>query len=169
MSRTRRIFDDEDDDGIGGWSRNRKTSEATARNRRNGLSHDPLAEVRATVEDDWRETLDDNFHPITLALDMMDSSSLGRAKDLNKFKQTNQQIEQALQSTVNEHYQGFNSSVGTYGQLSDSIRISQKKVNSTKDALLRAKVQLSSKRLDLLDMSARTHQYQDMIRLLREV
>lgn len=170
-SRNRRFFDDDDDDDeqLSGWTRNRRSNGAPARDRRNGVSRDPLSEVRAIVEDEWRETLDDNFHPITLALDMLDTSSLGRAKELENFKKTNQQIETALQSTVNEHYQGFNSSVGTYGQITGSIGECQKQVRGTRDALLRAKVQLSTKRDDLLEMSAKSQQFQSMITFLRQM
>lgn len=173
-SRNRRFFDDVDDDDdaagqLKGWSRSRQANGTIHRDRRNGVSRDPLSEVRELVEDDWRETLDENFHPITLALDMLDTSSLGRAKELDKFKRANQQIEQALQSTVNEHYQGFNSSIGTYGQVTGAIDLSQQMVRSTRNALLRAKVQLSSKRADLLEMSAKSSQYQGMIKLLRQV
>lgn len=171
MSRNhRRIFDDDDEGEDVGWTRSsRKANGTISRSRRNGVSRDPLAEVREVVEDDWRETLDDNFHPISLALDMLDRTSLGRAKDLNKFKETNQMIEQALQSTVNEHYQGFNASVGTYRQIAGSISQSQKQVRTTKAALMRAKVQLSSKRMDLLEMSARSTQYQEILKLLRDM
>lgn len=172
MSRhNRRIFDDDDDDDGAGWTRSNSTraNGLSNRPRRNGTSHDPLTRVREVVEDNWRETLDDNFHPITLALDMLDGSSLGRAKDLNQFKETNKMIEQALQSTVNEHYQGFNASVGTYRQITGSIGQAQRQVRSTKSALLRAKVQLSSKRTDLMDMSVRSTQYQDMLKLLHDM
>lgn len=170
MNRNRRYLDDDDsDDGdSGGWKRAPSSTTNRTVPRRNGVSRDPLAEIRAIVEDDWRETLDDNFHPITLALDMLDTSSLGRHRELGKFKKTNQLIEQALQSTVNEHYQGFNSSIGTYGQVTGSIKQSQRQIISTKESLLRAKVQLSVKRSDLLDMSTKSQQYKDIIKLLRD-
>lgn len=171
----RRIFDDDDDDDEEddvAWTRSNTTRRANGlgvRVRRNGTSQDPLTHVREIVEDDWRETLDDNFHPVTLALDMLDTSSLGRAKDLSNFRETNAIIERALQSTVNEHYQGFNASIGTYRQITGSISHSQKQVDKTKAALLKAKVQLSSKRTDLLEMSARSTQYQDMLKLLYDM
>ena len=176
MYRSRRFFDDDDDDdrddmgsdNVRAWTR-RKNEVPISRDRRNGVSREPLAEVREIVEQDWREMLDENFHPITLALDMLDKSSLGRAKDLPNFREVNRQIEQALQSTVNEHYQGFNSSVGIYGQVTGSIRHSQRQVGTAKDALLRAKVQLSSKRSDLADMTKRSTHYHDTIKLLRDV
>lgn len=167
MSRGRRYLDNDLDDLDDGW--NRSATNGRGVPRRNGVSRDPLAEVKAIVEEDWRETISEDFHPITLALDMLDKSSLGRHRELSKFKRTNEAIEQALQSTVNEHYQGFNSSIGTYGQISGSIAQSQRQIRTTKESLLRAKVQLSIRRDDLLDMTAKSQQYQDMLKLLRTV
>ena len=121
------------------------------------------------IQSEWRDTTSDDYHPITLALDMLDRSSLGRHNDLRHFQQTNEMIEQALQSTVNEHYQGFNTSIGFYGQFSASVTHSQEKLLNTKEALARAKIQLSVKRGDLVEMSNKSQHFKNVIKLLKDV
>jgi exocyst complex component 4 len=173
MSFPRRTFLDDDEDEEEEEDHNwRSLGRNLTTTRRNGVSkttNDSLGEIRAIIQDEWAETLQPDFRPIGLALDMVDTSSLGRRRDLERFKRTNQDIERALQSTVNEHYQGFNSSIGTYGQVTSSIAASQKQVGATRDALHRAKAQLSTQRADLLDLSERSQQYNDMIALLKDM
>lgn len=43
----------------------------------------------------------DDCIPVKVALDLMDSSSLGRAHMYDSFKYTHQELQQALQSIVN--------------------------------------------------------------------
>ncbi|ORY80018.1 Sec8 exocyst complex component-specific domain-domain-containing protein [Protomyces lactucae-debilis] len=173
MSYARRgILDDDDDEEEDDHNWRSLSRNATTVNRRNGVSkttNDTLGEIRGIIQSEWAETLQPDFRPIGLALDMVDTSSLGRRRDLERFRRTNQDIERALQSTVNEHYQGFNSSIGTYGQVTGAIATSQRQVGATRDALHRAKAQLSTHRDDLLDLSERSRQYNDMISLLKDI
>ena len=63
----------------------------------------------------------DQCVPIEVALKLMDSSSLGLANQAGQFQQTHDQLQNALKGIVNEHHQGFNSSIGTYHKIQSNI------------------------------------------------
>ena len=168
------------DSDEGAWRPSRSASSAqrplistsAAIPRRNGLSRtsaDTLSDIRSLVKGDYPEALSDSFQPITLALEMLDTSSLGRHRELDKFKAINHEIEQALRSTVNEHFQGFNSSVGTHTFMVAAVERCQKNVTTTRDMLLRAKAQLSIQRTDLLDLNQRSRQLNEVLQVLKDM
>lgn len=149
-----------------------RSTAATHVVRRNGLSRssaDTLTDIRNLVKGDYPEALTEAFQPITLALEMLDTSSLGRHRELDKFRAINREIEQTLQGTVNEHFQGFNSSIGTHTYMVASVERCQKSVTSTRDMLLRAKAQLSIQRSDLLELTHRAKQLNEVLQILKDM
>jgi exocyst complex component 4 len=112
----------------------------------------------------WDIMASEDFNAVTLALDLLDSSS--HSKPLTGFFTMLERLEQAMDSVVNEHYQAFNNSIETFGRVVDSIGDSQRKVRTLKQELVRCKQLLQCKRPDLLELWVRSVQYREMMRLL---
>jgi exocyst complex component 4 len=53
------------------------------------------------IERDWSFMQDENCVPVKVALQLMDTSSLGLAKQYPNFKETHQDLQLALQAIVN--------------------------------------------------------------------
>ncbi|KAF8477397.1 Sec8 exocyst complex component-specific domain-containing protein [Kalaharituber pfeilii] len=108
----------------------------------------------------------DNCVPVKVALELMDTSSLGRAHMYESFKYTHKELQQALQSIVNDYHQGFNSSIGTYHSIMRSITASQEKVRGLREQLLQAKSDLSANKPEVKNLVLSSQRYDDMLRAL---
>lgn len=107
--------------------------------------------------------------PVQVALQLMDSSSLGRANQYDQFQQTHMQLQRALKAIVNEHHQGFNSSIGTFHKIQASIQASQTRLQQLKANLAQAKIGLSTTRPELKGLAASSHSYDDMLQALGQI
>ncbi|KAG0336778.1 hypothetical protein BG004_007907 [Podila humilis] len=107
------------------------------------------------------------FNPVSLALELMDGSSLGR--DYEMFTLILRNIERALKDVVNGSYQGFNASIGTYGGVIDSIGDSQSRVKELRMDLKNSKESLRLRHADLVQLYNKSQQYKDMIEMLDEI
>jgi len=96
----------------------------------------------------------------------MDSSSLGLAERLNDFKATHKQLQSALKKIVNEHHQGFNSSIGTFHQIQASLHTSQHRVRELKASLVDAKQSMDTSRPELKVFASSSSNYDQMLQLL---
>jgi exocyst complex component 4 len=108
----------------------------------------------------------DQCVPIEVALKLMDSSSLGLANQAGQFQQTHDQLQNALKGIVNEHHQGFNSSIGTFHQIQSSLQSSQHRVRSLKGSLVAAKSQLSTAKPELKEFATTSQNYDEMLQML---
>ena len=108
----------------------------------------------------------DNCVPVKVALQLMDQSSLGLADQYNQFRDTHQQLQNALKSIVNEHHQGFNSSIGTFHQIQASILASQTRVRTLKLSLVQAKGSLRTTRPELKAFATSSQSYDQMLQTL---
>jgi len=111
----------------------------------------------------------DKCVPVQVALQLMDSSSLGRAHQYGLFQDTHKQLQRALKAIVNEHHQGFNSSIGTFHKIQSSIQVSQAKIRTLKDSLDHAKVGLSTTRPELKSLAATSQSYDEMLHALTQI
>ncbi|CAG8550348.1 2665_t:CDS:10 [Diversispora eburnea] len=136
---------------------------AETRNEQND-SFQEMKAVMKQINQDWEEMTSEDFNPVPLSLQLLDDSSLGR--DYNFFLQTKKNLDRALQFIVNDYYQGFNSSIGTFGGVIQSIGDSQERVKEMKTRLKSCKEALLSKRSDLFQLWIRSQQYKEMIRIL---
>ncbi|CAG8757762.1 25105_t:CDS:10 [Gigaspora margarita] len=133
----------------------------------NSVPLDSFREMEAVmrqINENWDFMNSENFNPVSLALQLLDDSSLG--KDYKAFQQTKASLDRALQFIVNDYYHGFNSSIGTFGGVMKNIGDSQERVREMKSQLKACKEALSSKRSDLLQLWFRSQQYKEMIRIL---
>ncbi|CAG8608081.1 1861_t:CDS:10 [Dentiscutata erythropus] len=133
----------------------------------NSVPVDSFREMEAVmrqINEKWDFMNSENFNPVSLALQLLDDSSLG--KDYKAFQQTKASLDRALQFIVNDYYHGFNSSIGTFGGVMKNIGDSQERVREMKSQLKACKEALLSKRSDLLQLWFRSQQYKEMIRIL---
>ncbi|CAG8528432.1 3435_t:CDS:10 [Paraglomus brasilianum] len=121
-------------------------------------------DVMRMISNQWDFMLDADFNPVKLALALLDDSSLG--KDYGAFQRTMDTLNKALGLIVNDYYQGFNSSIGTFGGVIMNIEDSQERVCEIKNQLKQCKQSLLSKRADLMQLWFRSQQYKEMIRIL---
>lgn len=104
-----------------------------------------------------------------MALKLLDSSSLGFANRHGEFEDTHAQLQTALKAIVNEHHQGFNSSIGTFHKIQNSLQNSQQRVRTLKDSLVSAKSQLSMAKPELKAFSAASQSYDEMLQVLGSI
>ncbi|KAG0169785.1 hypothetical protein DFQ29_009538 [Apophysomyces sp. BC1021] len=122
--------------------------------------------VLREIHDGWEFILEDDFDPVTLALALMDDSSVGKGKDYHTFQRMLENLDTALKTIVDDYYQGFNSSIGTFGGVLQHINDSQNRVGLMKSNLKKCKEELLEKRTDLLNMWFKSQQHKEMLNLL---
>ncbi|KAI9829625.1 MAG: hypothetical protein M1826_005515 [Phylliscum demangeonii] len=97
-----------------------------------------LQDVLSYIQREWTVMTEENCVPVQVALQLMDSSSLGRAHQSDQFSQTYKQLQKALQAVVNEHLQDFSSTLGTFHAIQASLRESQNRMNALRHEQLQA-------------------------------
>lgn len=128
-----------------------------------------IEEVLRHIQQNWDFMTKDHCVPIEVALKLMDSSSLGLASQSGRFRQTHDELQQALKGIVNEHHQGFNSSIGTFHQIQSSLQSSQHRVRTLKTSLTSAKSQLSSAKPELKEFATTSQNYDEMLQMLDNI
>ncbi|KAK1453851.1 Sec8 exocyst complex component specific domain-containing protein [Colletotrichum melonis] len=128
-----------------------------------------IGQVLERVKVEWPAMCQTDCVPVQLALQLLDTSSVGRAHDYNQFRQTHDYLQNSLKGIVHEHHQGFNSSIGTFHKIQGSIQASQKRVRTLKDSLLTSKVSLCTSDPDLKKLSATSQAYDELLTTLNEL
>jgi len=136
------------------------------RNANNGQGSQAIEEVLQYIRQNWDFMTKDQCVPIEVALKLMDSSSLGLASQAGQFQQTHDQLQNALKGIVNEHHQGFNSSIGTFHQIQSSLQNSQHRVRTLKGSLVAAKSSLSTAKPELREFATTSQNYDEMLQML---
>lgn len=108
----------------------------------------------------------DGCIPVEVALRLMDDSSLGLARQYNRFEGLNRDMQSALRMIVNEHHQGFNSSIGTFHSIQSAISASQARLRSLRDGLTTAKGSLGTTKPELRGLAVASREYDDCLGLL---
>ncbi|KAM5444703.1 exocyst subunit [Microsporum ferrugineum] len=117
------------------------------------------------IEDEWEFMADSECIPVQVGLQLMDTSTLGRADREPEFIQIYQRIQQALRSVVNEHHHGFNSLLGTYHNIQTNLQSSQHQIRALKAALLEAKAGLLTMKPELKDQAIASQSYDEILQL----
>ncbi|KAL2000638.1 hypothetical protein VTN02DRAFT_2803 [Thermoascus thermophilus] len=107
--------------------------------------------------------------PVQVALQLMDSSTLGKADREPEFLEMHRQIQRTLKAIVNEHHQGFNSSIGTYHKIQSSIQSSQSRIRALRDSLEDAKAGLMSTKPELKGLATSSQKYDDILQLFNQI
>ncbi|CAO2649431.1 Nn.00g068160.m01.CDS01 [Neocucurbitaria sp. VM-36] len=154
-------------------ARRRSGERQLAGRARQGANYGPgsqrIEEVLHYIEQKWDFMTKDRCVPIEVALKLMDSSSLGLANQADQFRQTHDELQYALKGIVNEHHQGFNSSIGTFHQIQSSLQSSQHRVRSLKSSLSSAKSQLSTAKPELKEFATASQNYDEMLQMLDNI
>lgn len=128
-----------------------------------------VEEVLQSIQQEWDLVASDECVPVQVALQLMDTSTLGKADREQEFVNVHNRIQKTLKSVVNEHHQGFNSSIGTYHKIQSSIQSSQGRVRNLKHALEQAKSGLLSTKPELKDLATSSQKYDDIIQLFSQI
>ncbi|KAE8161693.1 hypothetical protein BDV40DRAFT_289067 [Aspergillus tamarii] len=128
-----------------------------------------VEEVLQSIQQEWDLVASDECVPVQVALQLMDTSTLGKADREPEFLDVHNRIQRTLKSVVNEHHQGFNSSIGTYHKIQSSIQSSQGRVRNLKHALEQAKSGLLSTKPELKDLATSSQKYDDIIQLFSQI
>ncbi|KAI5281872.1 hypothetical protein KEM54_003090, partial [Ascosphaera aggregata] len=99
--------------------------------------------------------------PVQAGLQLMDSSTLGKADREPEFFEAYHAIQKALKSVVNR----FNSSIGTYHKIQSSIQSSQSRIRSIKNALTEAKAGLLTTKPELKGLAMASQNYDDILQI----
>lgn len=118
------------------------------------------------IDQQWSFMSSGSCIPVKVALQLMDTSSLGLADQNDQFQQVHQQLQNTLKQIVNEHHQGFNSSIGTFHQIQASILASQQRVRGLRQSLVDAKGNLSTVRPELKAFATTSQSYDQMLQIL---
>ncbi|RYP50753.1 hypothetical protein DL768_003813 [Monosporascus sp. mg162] len=128
-----------------------------------------IAQVLDHIKAEWPAMVQNDCIPVSLALQLLDNSSVGRAHDYNKFKETHQYLQDSLKNIVHEHHQGFNSSIGTFHKIQGSIQASQKRVRALKESLAASRASLGSTDPELKKLYKTSQMYDDVLQTLNEL
>jgi exocyst complex component 4 len=151
---------------------NRRSGERQTRSREAnnyGPGNQRIEDVLQYIRQNWDFMTQDQCVPIEVALKLMDSSSLGLASQYGQFKSTHAELQHSLKAIVNEHHQGFNSSIGTFHQIQSSLQSSQQRVRSLKTSLTSAKAQLSTAKPELKEFATASQNYDDMLQMIHAI
>lgn len=121
------------------------------------------------IHDKWEILTQDGCVPVHIALQLMDHSSLGRGSDYHDFQRTSKQLQKALKAIVNEHHQGFNSSIGTFHKIQSSIYTSQSRVRTLRDSMVDAKSNLMVTKPELKGFGSSSQNYDEMLQLIGQI
>ncbi|PHH82998.1 hypothetical protein CDD82_4013 [Ophiocordyceps australis] len=128
-----------------------------------------ITQVLEHIRSEWPSMCDSDCVPVQLALQLLDSSSVGRAHDYRKFQKTHAYLQDSLKNIVHEHHQGFNSSIGTFHKIQGSIHMSQKRVRALKESLGGAKSSLCTTDTGLKKLSETSQVYDELLQTLNEL
>lgn len=128
-----------------------------------------IAEVLERVKEDWPAMCESDCIPASLALQLLDNSSVGRAHEYRKFQDMHQYLQDSLKGIVHEHHQGFNSSIGTFHKIQGSIQASQKRVRTLKESLSASRASLGAGDPELKKMYKTSQMYDEVLQTLNEL
>lgn len=128
-----------------------------------------INQVLEHIKQDWPAMCQTECVPVQLALQLLDTSSVGRAHEYRNFKKTHQYLQDSLKNIVHDYHQGFNSSIGTFHKIQGSIQSSQKKVRNLKESLAASKVALCTTNPELKKLYNASQMYDGVLQTLNEL
>jgi exocyst complex component 4 len=121
------------------------------------------------IKAEWPAMYENECIPVQVALQLLDTSSVGRAHEYRQFEKTHRYLQDSLKAIVHEHHQGFNSSIGTFHKIQASIQASQKRVRMLKDSVVQSKVCLGTTDPELRKLATASQNYDDLLHTLSEI
>ncbi|QSL65158.1 hypothetical protein MERGE_002463 [Pneumocystis wakefieldiae] len=130
-------------------------------------SSDELREVLQYIKEKWDDLTKEECNSVVASLELFDKSSLG--KDYNAFKETYQKLQKAFKSTINEHYDEFSSSIGTFGMIMQNITKSLKKTDEINEMILESQERFTFTKNDLFHIYQHSLQLKETLRILKAI
>ncbi|QDS70101.1 hypothetical protein FKW77_005111 [Venturia effusa] len=146
------------------WSQRSPT-----RKQHTGNGSTQIEQVILGIQREWEFMTDEKCVPVEIALKLMDGSTLGLQDRYEQFKDVHEQLQTALKAIVNEHHQGFNSSIGTFHSIQLSIKSSQDRLRGLRDSLVQAKTSLATTKPELKGLATSSQDYDDMLKVLGSI
>ncbi|KAI0407469.1 Sec8 exocyst complex component-specific domain-containing protein [Xylaria palmicola] len=148
----------------------RLPSSSSGRSRANETNAErQITQVLEHIRSEWPSMTKNDCIPVSLALQLLDNSSVGRAHEYGNFKKTHQYLQDSLKGIVHEHHQGFNSSIGTFHKIQGNIQASQKRVRALKESLGTAKNSLCTSDPELKKLYKSSQTYDEVLQTLNEL
>ena len=128
-----------------------------------------MDEILRYIQVHWAPLASPSCNPIKTALQLNDPSSLGLADQHESFREVHQQLQNALKVIVNEHHQGFNSSIGTFHKIQAAIHASQQRVRMLRAGLVEAKSSLGVGKTELRGLGERSRGLEKMLETIDSI
>ncbi|PGH18258.1 hypothetical protein AJ79_00597 [Helicocarpus griseus UAMH5409] len=155
--------------GDGGRTRDREKERQRADAPVSVKGAQPIEDILRMIQQEWEFMSTDECIPVQVGLQLMDSSTLGQADREPDFIRAHKQIQKSLRAIVNEHHQGFNSSIGTYHTIQSSIQSSQNRIRMLKGAMADAKAGLLTTKPELKGLATASQNYDDILQLFGQI
>jgi len=123
-----------------------------------------IIDLLSQIDIQWGFMVEDDFNPVSLALSLLDTSSLGR--NYEDFNNMLISLDEAMDIIVNESYLSFNNSIHTFSGVVGNLSDSQRRVRKMKEELIHCKELLQCKRSDLMQQWMQSIEYKEMIQML---
>ncbi|KAF2404632.1 hypothetical protein EJ06DRAFT_553480 [Trichodelitschia bisporula] len=137
-----------------------------------GGAGDGSKQMEAVIRDiqhEWGVMTGEECVPVQVALQLLDESSLGLAGRYEGFRARQRELQSALRVIVNEHHQGFNSSIGTFHSIQAAIQMSQVRLRALRAGLGQAKTALAASKPELQELAVSSRNYDDMLQVLAAI
>lgn len=128
-----------------------------------------ISQVADLIKREWPAMSETDSVPVQLGLQLLDTSSVGRAHEYRDFQKTHDFLQSSLKNIVHDYHQGFNSSIGTFHKIQGSLQASQKRVRYLKESLVAAKVSLCATDPELKKFHAQSESYDGGLQYINEV
>jgi exocyst complex component 4 len=128
-----------------------------------------IGDVLQLIQAEWPVMAGSDCVPVHVALQLLDTSSVGRAHDYRRWDKLHHYLQDSLKAVVHEHHQGFNSAIGTYHKIQMSIQTSKNRVRTLKDSLGQSKANLGTTDPELRKMATASQTYDDLLHTLSEI
>lgn len=140
-----------------------------SRGRAESSAEKAIGDVLNLIQGEWPVMASSECVPVHVALQLLDTSSVGRAHEYRRWDKLHHYLQDSLKAVVHEHHQGFNSAIGTYHKIQSSIQTSKKRVRTLKESLAQSKASLGTTDPELRKMATASQNYDDLLHTLSEI
>ncbi|KAK9486581.1 Sec8 exocyst complex component-specific domain-containing protein [Lipomyces starkeyi] len=137
----------------------------------NTISYDQqhTNDVLKFVERDWGTLQSDDCNPVATALELMDTSSVGRASEYDDFKDLSVRLEKIMEVISKDHYDDINNSITAFNDIMTEIEEAEARVRQLRETLTKAKQNLTTKQTQMRGLAERATRYREMISILERI
>ncbi|KAK9332171.1 Sec8 exocyst complex component-specific domain-containing protein [Lipomyces starkeyi] len=137
----------------------------------NSISYDQqhTNDVLKFVERDWGTLLSDDCNPVATALELMDTSSVGRASEYDDFKDLSVRLQKIMEVISKDHYDDINNSITAFNDIMTEIEEAETRVRQLRETLTKAKQNLTTKQTQMRGLAERATRYREMISILERI